>query len=206
MKYKIVTNKDHLHRPTTPVQTVEEGMEIANKLIEALGEIKFGIGLSANQIGIPKSVSIIRAKKDEPPIILINPSVVERGPEKVIYTEGCLSLPGKRSSTMRSTKVVVNTLNHANPIPFAADISPVTNESVGSDVGLLETVCVQHEIDHLCGRLMIDDGIRVILPPKKAGTKYGRNDKVMIGRGEDTKYLKYKHALEFIEKEGWKLL
>jgi peptide deformylase len=206
MKYKIVTNKDYLHRPTTPVTTVEEGMAIAAQLIEALNEIKFGIGLSANQIGISKSVSIIKIKKDEEPLILINPQITERSPEKVIYLEGCLSIPGKTTSTIRSSKIVVSTLNHANPIPFGADVIPVTRDSVSTDEGLLKAVCVQHEIDHLYGRLMIDNGIRVILPPKKAEVKHGRNDKVMISKGTDTKYLKYKHALEFVEKEGWTIL
>jgi peptide deformylase len=206
MKFKIVTNKDQLHRPTSPVSSVEEGTEIANKLIEALDEIKYGIGLSANQIGIQKSVSIIRIKKDEPPLILMNPQITEYSPEKVIYLEGCLSIPGKAVTTFRSAKIVVTTLNHANPLPFGADVMPVTKDSINTDDGLVKAVCVQHEIDHLNGRLMIDPGIRIIRPAQIAQVKHGRNDKVMISKGEDTKYLKYKHALELVQNEGWKIL
>lgn len=205
MKYKIVTNKNQLHRPCSPVATVEEGMEIANKLIETLDELKYGIGLSANQIGIQKTVSVIRLK-DEPHLILINPQIIERSDERVIFAEGCLSLPGKISNTLRSVKIVVSTLNHANPLPFSADTLPVTNATIDSDKGLLKAVCIQHEIDHLNGRLMIDDGIRIILPPKRVEVKHGRNDKVMISKGDDTKYIKYKHALELVETDGWKLL
>lgn len=206
MKYKIVKNKDQLHKPTVPVATVEEGTEIANKLIEALEGFGGGIGLSANQIGIPKSVSIVRINKTDEPLILMNPKITERSPDKVVYGEGCLSLPGKGVLTLRSSKVVVTTLNHANPLPFSADTLPVTEKSIGVDTGLLKAICVQHEIDHLNGRLIIDKGIRVILPAKKAAVKHGRNEKVMIGKGDDTKYIKYKLALPFIEKEGWKLL
>jgi peptide deformylase len=202
---KIVTNKDQLHRPTKPVSTLEEGIEIANQLITVLGSMKFGIGLSANQIGIPKSVSIVRLENEEP-LILINPTVIEYSPEKVIYKEGCLSIPGKAVTTMRSSKIIVGTLNHANPLPFGADVNPVTNSSINTDKGLLKAICVQHEIDHLNGRLMIDDGIRVIIPPTKAGVKHGRNDKVMIQKDEETKYIKYKQALSLVQNEGWKLL
>lgn len=205
MKYKLVTNKDQLHKPTTPVATVEEGLEIAKTLIEILDETKVGIGLSANQVGIQKSVSVIRLK-DEEPVILINPKIIEYSPEKIIYLEGCLSIPGKSVTTLRSTKVIVTTLNHANPLPFAGDVLPVTKDSINTDKGLLKAVVVQHEIDHLNGRLMIDEGVRIKLPPKKAAVKHGRNDKVMITKGDETKYIKYKHALPFIEKEGWTLL
>jgi peptide deformylase len=202
---KIVTNKDQLHKITTPVSSVEEGMEIANKLLTVLESFEFGIGLSANQIGIPKSVSIVRLQ-NETPLILINPKIIEYSPEKVIYKEGCLSIPGKSVTTLRSAKIIVETLNHANPLPFGANIFPVTRESIGTDNGLLKAICIQHEVDHVNGRLMIDDGIRMILPPMKAGIKHGRNDKVMIQKGDETKYIKYKQAEIFIKKEGWKLL
>lgn len=204
MRYKIVKNKDYLHKKTEPVTSIEEGNEIAKKLIEALDELSNGIGLSANQIGIPKSVSIVRARRDKDPIILINPTVVDASKEKLIFTEGCLSLPGKLINTIRSLKVTISTLNHANPLPFGPDVDPVTQESVRSDYGLLESVCVQHEIDHLNGVLMIDDGIRFVQPMEKK-VKYGRNDKVVVEKNGETQYIKYKKALELVE-QGWKII
>lgn len=93
MSYKIVKDKDFLRKPTTPVSSVEEGQEIANKLIETLNSLPHGgVGLSANQIGISKSVSVVRARKDQPPVVLMNPVITEAGNENIIYLEGCLSL------------------------------------------------------------------------------------------------------------------
>ena len=204
MSYKIVKNKDYLHKKTTPVDSIEEGNEIANKLIETLNGLPYGLGLSANQIGIPKSVSVIRARKDRPPVILMNPIVTEAGSEKLVYLEGCLSLPGKQTTTLRTAKVTVSTLNHANPMPFGPDVEPMTQDSTRDDYGILESVVVQHEIDHLNGILMTDDGVRFVVPTKSA-VKHGRNDKVVVEKDGQTQYIKYKKALELIG-EGWKII
>ena len=204
MGYKIIKNKDFLHKKTEQVKTIEEGEQIAKQLIEALDELSVGIGLSAIQIGIPKAVSVVRVRKDAPPVILMNPVVVENSKEKLIFTEGCLSLPGKLVNTVRSMKVTVSTLNHANPLPFGPDTDPVTKESIGSDVGLLECICVQHEVDHTNGVLMIDDGIRFIQKAEKV-VKHGRNDKVVVEKDGQTQYIKYKKALELVE-QGWKII
>ena len=88
MSYKIVRNKDYLHKKTELVATIEEGEAIAKQLIEALDELSNGIGLTANQIGIPKAVSIIRVRKESAPIVLMNPTIVDFSKEKLIFTEG----------------------------------------------------------------------------------------------------------------------
>ena len=204
MSYKIVKNKDYLHKKTEPVASIEEGEAIAKQLIEALDQLSNGLGLSANQIGIPKSVSVVRVKKDKDPLILMNPTITEYSKEKLVFTEGCLSLPGKLTNTVRSTKVTVSTLNHANPIPFGPEVEPITQESVRSDYGILEAVCVQHEIDHLNGVLMTDEGVRYN-PPTEKKVKYGRNDKVMVEKNGETQYIKYKKAEELLS-DGWKIL
>lgn len=204
MIYKIIKDKEFLRKPTSPVNSIEEGQQIANKLIEALDFHKVGIGLSANQIGISKSVSIVRARKDQPPIILMNPVITEKSDEKIIYIEGCLSIPGKSGSTIRNMKVTVNTLNHANSLPFGPDNEPVTKDSIYSDYGVLESVCIQHEIDHLNGKLITDDGVRFVKNIEKK-IKHGRNDKVVIEKNGETQYIKYKKAMEFVE-QGWKIL
>ena len=204
MSYKIVKNKDYLHKKTEPVASIEEGEAIAKQLIEALDQLSNGLGLSANQIGIPKSVSVVRVKKDKDPLILMNPTITEYSKEKLVFTEGCLSLPGKLTNTVRSTKVTVSTLNHANPIPFGPEVEPITQESVRSDYGILEAVCVQHEVDHLNGVLRTDEGVRYN-PPSEKKVKYGRNDKVMVEKNGETQYIKYKKAEELLS-DGWKIL
>ena len=204
MKYKIIKDKDYLHKKTEPVSSLQEGEEIAAKLIGVLDEVKFAIGISANQIGIPKSVSVVRVKKDKPPIILINPTITDRSAERVQYVEGCLSLPSKQTRTTRSLKVTVSTLNHANLIPFGPDVEPITQDSFGQDYGILESVCVQHEVDHLNGVLMTDEGIKVGVVPVKV-IKHGRNDKVVVEKNGETQYIKYKKALQLVN-EGWKII
>lgn len=205
MSTKIVRNRDFLHRVTEPVSTIREGEEIAQQLLNVLAEAPFGVGLSANQIGIGKSVSVI-VIPDQEPLILMNPEIVESSPEKVVYTEGCLSLPGRTYQTTRHVKVSIKTLNHANVLTFGPDVESITAESSAKDYGLLTSVCVQHEIGHLNGQLITDENVRFIVPPAKTAVKYGRNDKVMIEKDGSTQYLKYKKSLELIEREGWKLL
>lgn len=205
MSYKIIKDKDFLRKPTAPVASIEEGQEIANKLIEVLESLpQGGVGLSANQIGISKSVSVVRARKDQPPIVLMNPVITEKSQDRIVYLEGCLSLPGKSGNTIRSMRVTVSTLNHANPMPFGPDKEPVTEKTVYEDYGVLESVCVQHEIDHLNGKLITDDGVKFVKQVEKK-VKHGRNDKVVIEKNGETQYIKYKKALEFVE-QGWKIL
>jgi peptide deformylase len=204
MKYKIVRDKNYLHRKTSPVATIEEGEAIAKQLLEALDELNVGIGLSAIQIGIPKAVSVVRVKKDNPPIILMNPVVTETGKEKIIFTEGCLSIPGKLVNTIRPVKVTVSCLNFANPIPFGPDIDPITQESVKEDFGLLESICVQHEIDHTNGVLIVDEGVKYTQIARKV-VKHGRNDKVVVEKNGETQYIKYKKALDLLA-DGWKII
>ena len=67
-----------------------------------------------------------------------------------------------------------------------------------------ECVCVQHEIDHLDGITMFDREFK-LEPIKREGKKIGRNDKVLIACGVESKMIKYKKALPLLEK-GWTLV
>lgn len=204
MRYKIITDRDFLHKKTTPVLTIEEGQKIADKLISVLDDVRNGAGLSANQIGILKSVSVIKARQDRPAIVLMNPTIVKKSDERIAYMEGCLSIPGKQIPTARSMTVEVVTLNHANTLSFSPDVVPPTKDSVRMDYGLLECVCVQHEIDHLHGKLITDSDVRLKIETAPT-IKYGRNDKVVVEKNGETQYIKYKKALNLIG-EGWKII
>ena len=89
---KIITDKKFLSKPTQPVASVAEGEEIAVKLLTRIKNMK-AAGITANQIGIPKSVCVVNVKE---PLILINPRITNKSVEKLIYYEGCLSIPKTR--------------------------------------------------------------------------------------------------------------
>lgn len=102
-----------------------------------------GIGLAAPQIGIQKRVMVWRHPETEERYVLLNPRVTERSEETLTAEEGCLSIPGHAMEVERSERVVVK----------GHDLSgnPVTVEASGLMARIL-----QHEIDHLDGRLILD--------------------------------------------------
>jgi peptide deformylase len=105
-----------------------------------------GIGLAAIQIGVAQRMVVIDlAKKEEPPqpMVLINPEIITVSEEKSVYEEGCLSIPEYYEEVERPTRIRFRFM----------DIKGKTEE-MDAD-GLLAT-CVQHEIDHLDGKLFID--------------------------------------------------
>ncbi len=126
-------------------------INILNDMAETMYSAE-GIGLAANQIGIPKQLVVIDIQ-DGNLIELINPKIVElEGKENNV--EGCLSFPGIIGEVSRAKKVTVEALNREGQ-----NFRIVTN-------GLLSRA-LQHEIDHLEGKLLIDRAIRFIEPSEK---------------------------------------
>ncbi len=173
---------------------INEGEEIAAKLLNELTNSKSGIGLAAPQIGITKRVCVINVKE---PIVLINPEIIESEGE-FIFKEGCLSYPKKAISVKRHTMVAVDADNLDEPLVF--DI-----REKGTMEHVLETACVQHEIDHLDGITMFDK--KHVRQPIKAENKIGRNEKVVIIAKDNktSKKIKYKKALPLIDSGDWYL-
>jgi len=145
--------------------TVEEGETIATKLFQILNERGDGIGLAANQVGIDASVAVVNVKE---PIILINPKIVKKE-EETRYYEGCLSYPKKGCHTKRYKIVEVEVDNYKSNLTFGAG---------DTEVDLLESICVQHEIDHLNGMRILD---RVADTTYRAEIKPGRNEPCHCG-------------------------
>ena len=137
--YKLTFDKKALQKPCQPVGSVEEGMEIAKKLLKKLKELG-GVGLAANQVGINKRVCVVNALK---PIYLINPEIVGNF-GRVLFSEGCLSFPNQSILTERFANILVKADNFNEPQIF------------NSSKSVLECVCVQHEIDHLDGITMFE--------------------------------------------------
>ncbi len=104
-----------------------------------------GIGLAAPQVGVTKRVIVMDCIKDGPaePIVLINPQVLWSSEDTTTYEEGCLSIPDQYAEVKRPAEVQVRW----------TDLEGSVQER--QFAGLWAT-CVQHEIDHLDGKLFID--------------------------------------------------
>ena len=197
----IVTDKNKLKTPCEVV-SVKEGEEIAARLLHELRQTN-GIGIAANQIGINKRVCIVNVPtaNNTEPIILINPRIVEKSKEMFAFFEGCLSFPDDGVKTMRHKSVTVEADNHNSKLYFEA--TPPVNKP--KDVShAFETACVQHEIDHLDGITMFDRELK-IEPTTRRNKKIGRNEKVTVTNGEESKVIKYKKAQPLLEN-GWTLV
>ena len=188
----IITEEAKLKLICEEVKTIKEGEEIGAQLLKELSESKNGIGLAANQIGINKRVCVINVKE---PLILINPRIVEHSEEQFMFAEGCLSFPGKHVRTGRYTSVTVEADNHKGKMLFTADSEDINDA--------FECVCVQHEIDHLDGLTMFDR--KYVIEPYIAPKSYGRNEKVTITDGNETKELKWKKAQPLVESGDWEM-
>jgi len=182
--------------------TVEEGMKIATRLFEILATRKDGIGLAANQVGIDAQVAVVNVRE---PLVLINPKIISKENE-ISYYEGCLSYPNKGVRTRRYETVQVKTeQNESTWIFSGVETNEEGKGSWESDesknkqaLRLLESICVQHEIDHLMGITIHD---RKLVTTYKAETKIGRNHLVTIKKGDAVKVLKYKKAQKFLNNE-----
>ena len=102
-----------------------------------------GIGLAASQVDVPKRFMVIDVTEDKSrPLVFVNPVIGARQGEQV-YQEGCLSVPGIYADVTRSDVITVDALDrHGVPFTLEAD-------------GVL-AVCIQHEMDHLDGKLFVD--------------------------------------------------
>ena len=188
----IITEEAKLKLMCEEVKTIKEGEEIGAQLLKELTESKNGIGLAANQIGINKRVCVVNVKE---PLVLINPRIVERSEEEFVFPEGCLSFPNKHIRTKRNISVTVESDNHKGKMVFTADSENVNDA--------FETACVQHEIDHLDGITMFERAM--VAQPYKAPEKIGRNEKVTITDGNETKELKWKKAQPLVESGDWEM-
>ena len=167
--------------------TVEEGYEIARELFQILNKRGDGIGFAANQVGIDASVAVVNVKE---PIVLVNPEIV-RKEEETRYYEGCLSFPKKGCHTKRYKIVEVKVDNMESNMTFGAG---------DTDLDLLESVCVQHEIDHLNGMRILDRAMELTIRREKP--KIGRNQLVTIKKDDEEQTLKYKKIQKYLD-DGW---
>ena len=187
--------------------SVDEGLKIAEELLNILSERKDGIGLAANQVGIDAAVAVVNVRE---PLILINPVITEQWDE-IDYYEGCLSFPKKGIHTKRYRNVIIQTEQEESGWYFSGVEG--SEEGKGTweqdskkhdqEQRLLEAICVQHEIDHLNGMTIMDRENK----PKPIVSKksYGRNEIVGITDGDTYKEIKYKKAKPLLDSGEWKI-
>jgi peptide deformylase len=132
-----------LRDKAAPIDTVtDEIRQLADDMLETMYDAP-GIGLAAIQVNVKKRIIVIDISEDKSaPLVLINPEIIEKNGERD-YEEGCLSVPEAYETVTRADTIKVKMLNLAGE----------TEEFVAE--GLLAT-CIQHEIDHLDGKLFVD--------------------------------------------------
>ena len=140
-----------LEFPDPRLRTVAKPVKVVDNAMRALIDDMFdtmydapGIGLAASQIDVHQRLLVIDVSEDRSePLVFINPQVEVLDPELGEYDEGCLSVPGFYETVNRPRRVRVNALDR-NGEPFTRELE-----------GLL-AICLQHEIDHLDGKLFVD--------------------------------------------------
>jgi peptide deformylase len=137
---------DFLSKPTTPVENIDGNLQ---QFIDDMAETMYtanGIGLAAIQVGNSKSFIVYDIQRQDGGRdlqVLVNPRIIEAEGQIISENEGCLSVPDYRSDVKRAERVFVEGYDReGNPKRIEAE-------------GLL-SILLQHEIDHLEGRLFID--------------------------------------------------
>ncbi|MFT0545659.1 peptide deformylase [Allopusillimonas ginsengisoli] len=133
-----------LHKVARPVEVVDDRIR---QLVRDMAETMYdapGVGLAATQVDVHERVVVIDVSENGDDLrVLINPEITWKSDEVQVYEEGCLSVPGVYDEVERAASIRVKALNeNGEPFEFEAD-------------GLL-AVCVQHELDHLLGKVFVE--------------------------------------------------
>ena len=133
-----------LHTVAKPVQGIDTRIRtLVADMLETMYDAS-GIGLAATQVDVHERLVVLDISEERnQPMVLINPEIVWASDEKVLNDEGCLSVPGIYDGVERSTSVRVTALD--------ADGEMRTIEADG-----LLAVCIQHELDHLLGKVFVE--------------------------------------------------
>lgn len=133
-----------LETKARPVAAVDDRIR---RLVDDMIETMYasdGIGLAATQVDVHEQVIVIDTSETrDAPVVLVNPRIVARSDETVLGDEGCLSVPGIYDSVPRHARVTVVALDRDG-----------VERSIDAE-GLL-AVCVQHEMDHLQGKVFVE--------------------------------------------------
>jgi peptide deformylase len=133
-----------LHTVAREVKQVDDRIR---RLVDDMVETMYasdGVGLAATQVDVHERVIVMdTSEQHDQPLVLINPAITQRSDEMAINEEGCLSVPQIYDRVERHARVTVQALNR--------DGEPFEMEAEG-----LSAVCVQHEMDHLQGKVFVE--------------------------------------------------
>jgi peptide deformylase len=133
-----------LHKVAKPVAEVDDRIR---QLVKDMAETMYdapGIGLAATQVDVHEQVIVMDLSETRDELrVFINPKLVWRSDEQKVYEEGCLSVPGVYDEVERADRVRVRALNEKG-------------EEFELDADGLLAVCIQHEMDHLKGRVFVE--------------------------------------------------
>lgn len=141
----ILTYPDpRLHKVAQPVAAVDARIrQLVDDMIETMYACE-GVGLAATQVDVHERVIVMDTSESrDQPVVLINPELVARSDEMTFSDEGCLSVPAIYDKVARHAKVTVRALGR--------DGATFEMEAEG-----LGAICVQHEMDHLIGRVFVE--------------------------------------------------
>lgn len=134
---------ERLHTVAQPVAQVDERIrQLAADMAETMYEAR-GIGLAATQIDVHERVVVIDVSEERDKLlVLINPQITAKEGETV-YEEGCLSIPGIYDKVTRAERISLN-------------YTDLDGQAQSLETDGLLAICVQHEIDHLDGKLFVE--------------------------------------------------
>ena len=144
----IVLHPDaRLKKKSVHVESINDALiKLAEDMMETMYDAP-GIGLAAPQVGVLERLIVMDCAKkedEEPdPIIMVNPLITASSEEKSVYEEGCLSIPDHFAEVTRPELVQVQWVD-------------LDGKQHSEEFGGLKSTCIQHEIDHLNGKLFID--------------------------------------------------
>ena len=133
-----------LHTVARPVAQVDARIQqLVDDMIQTMYSAD-GVGLAATQVDVHERVIVMdTSEQHDRPVVLINPELVARSDEMVLAEEGCLSVPLVYDKVERHARVTVRALNREGE-PFEIEAED------------LAAVCVQHEMDHLVGKVFVE--------------------------------------------------
>ncbi len=130
-----------LSRPAQPVRQIDKQLlRMVEQMFETMYE-NGGVGLAAPQVGMGIRICVVNCTGESgSEVVLVNPVIVETTDDEATEEEGCLSVPGVRSNVTRAAKIKVRAYDHRG-------------KELELEADGLEARAMQHEIDHLNGRL-----------------------------------------------------